>query len=424
MDTPPTTNATELEQRRLCVIALGLAPGANLGRVLRLSEMFPPERLIHETRTILDDTSVLPSDVAWLSKVAAADPQQLLDEAARQVQLSEKYRARIITCLERDYPINLREAPTAPALLFIRGRLIPDEDRCSIAIVGSRDSSESGRKRATRLAQVVTSFNWVVVSGLARGIDTAAHEGALNAGGRTLAVVGCGLGRTYPPENADLADRIAEHGAIISQFPFGTPPAGHNFPQRNKTMAVLSLATVVIEAGEKSGAKMQADYALSTHIPQRRVFFPRSLMDSHGEGGWTQQYVRRGAEVIEKIEDLVPRLKLSVAQQAMLPMWRATIVGWWWVVGVKVVMLDLDGTLIGPGDSAVQDTVEMTQALKAAGLTIVVTTGRRGSWQTSQLLNRHGYAFDLVEDKAFANGQVKGRPDWVQEICKYFKVQT
>jgi len=94
------------------------------------------------------------------------------------------------------------------------------------------------------------------------------------------------------------------------------------------------------------------------------------------------------------------------------------------VVGVKVVMLDLDETLIGPGDSAVQDTVEMTQALKAAGLTIVVTTGRRGSWQTSQLLNRHGYAFDLVEDKAFANGQVKGRPDWVQEICKYFKVQT
>ncbi len=320
MDTLPKANITELEWRRRCVIALGLAPGANSGRLNRLASLLPPERIMEETKAALADTSILPSDVTWLEKAIAGDSQRLLDQAERQLALCKKHNAQIIACLDKDYPLNLRESSTAPALLFVRGTLHPDIDRCSIAIVGSRDSSHLGRRRASGLAQTVASFDWVVISGLARGIDTAAHEGALAANGRTLAVVGCGLDRTYPPENAELADRIAESGAIISQFPFGTPPAGHNFPQRNKTMALLSLATVVVEAGEQSGAKMQADFALNTHTPQRRVFFPRSLVESQSESGWVHQFMRRGAEVIEKVEDVIPRLRSSVVQQTTLPM--------------------------------------------------------------------------------------------------------
>ena len=320
MDTLPTTNITELEQRRIATIALGLAPNANSGRVNRLVSLFPAERIMHETRAILEDTSMLPSDAVWLGKAVGDNAQLLLDQATKQLALCKQFNAHLITCAERDYPLNLRESTAAPAILFVRGTLRADLDRCSVAIVGSRDSSNLGRKRAFVLAQEVIEDDWVVVSGLARGIDTASHEGALAAKGRTLAVVGCGLDRTYPPENADLADRIAASGAIISQFPFGTPPAAHNFPQRNKTMALLSLATVVIEAGEKSGAKMQADFALNTHIPQRRVFFPRSLVDSQSENGWTRQFVRRGAEIVDKVEEVIPRLKLSVSQQSMLPM--------------------------------------------------------------------------------------------------------
>jgi DNA processing protein len=309
----------KLEQRRRYFIALGLLPSATLGRVSRLSAVFDPETVLTSPKDIIEDSRIHPGDVSFVSRLATLDWARLLAEADKQVALSQKYQVRILTILDEDYPATLRESQSAPSILFVRGHLNQERDGKSVAVVGSREASDMGRKRAHQLARYLVTNNWVVVSGLARGIDAAAHEGALAMKGRTVAVVGCGLDRTYPPENADLAERIAATGAVISQFPFGEPPASHNFPQRNKTMALFSLATVVIEAGEKSGAKMQADFALSTQTPKRKVFFPKSLVDSQSETGWAHQYLRRGAEVIEQAEDVLKHLQRPLMMhQAML----------------------------------------------------------------------------------------------------------
>jgi DNA processing protein len=162
-----------------------------------------------------------------------------------------------------------------------------------------------------------------IVSGLARGIDTAAHQATLAVGGRTIAVVGTGIDRTYPPENAELADQIAERGAIISQFPMGTPPSSQNFPMRNKTMALLSLVTVVVEAGEVSGAKMQADYALrlKQESVERSVFLAQSLIDKQGGTGWAREFLDRGAKPLRDVDDILAALPLpKIAVQHRLPL--------------------------------------------------------------------------------------------------------
>lgn len=209
---------------------------------------------------------------------------------------------RLTTVLDDDYPLNLRLVSNLPPFLFYRGTLRPD-DAFSVAIVGTRQATPEGLDRARRMARALAKRGVTILSGLARGIDTAAHEATIKAGGRTIAVLGSGLLNVYPPENHELAERIADSGAVVSQFWPDAPPAKYNFPRRNIVTSGLGQGTIVIEASATSGAKMQARLALEHG---KLVFIVRSLVESHS---WAKEYVKRGAVEVQSPDDVIRRLR-------------------------------------------------------------------------------------------------------------------
>lgn len=203
----------------------------------------------------------------------------------------------IRTVLDPGYPSPLHSIFNRPPLVFLQGTWREPEDARSIAVVGTRQPSPDGIRRARRLSRELVAANYTILSGLALGIDTAVHEATIEAGGRTIAVIGTGLQRIYPASNAGLARRILEcEGTILSQFLPDQPPTKWTFPKRNVVMSGLSLATVVIEAGATSGAKMQARIALEHG---RSVFLLRSLVREHE---WAQRYVEQGIYGTRAIE--------------------------------------------------------------------------------------------------------------------------
>jgi DNA processing protein len=240
-----------------------------------------------------------------------------LDERVDQVRAvvadaQEKVQARLVTVLDRaEYPSNLRVIPSPPPFLFYRGELRRDDAR-SVAVVGTRQASEEGRQRARRLAEKLTADGVTVISGLASGIDSEAHTATLEAGGRTIAVVGTGILRTYPKENAALADRIAEGGAVVSQFWPDAAPTRYSFPMRNAVTSGISQGTAVIEASATSGAKMQARIALEQG---KRAFLMASLVTREE---WAQRYLERGAIEVHDVEDILRWLRTpeQVEQQS------------------------------------------------------------------------------------------------------------
>lgn len=208
----------------------------------------------------------------------------------------------VVTALDKAYPANLARAFNRPPFLFVRGRLAAEDER-SVAVVGTRRPSERGRRTTRDLAAAMAESGVTVVSGFARGLDTEAHEAALNAGGRTIAVLGSGIRRLYPPENAELAVRTARSGALVSQFWPDAPPSRASFPQRNIVTSGMALATVVVEAPVTSGARMQARLA---HEQGRPVFVVESLVRSET---WASELVEKGrATVIGGPADLLPAL--------------------------------------------------------------------------------------------------------------------
>lgn len=225
-------------------------------------------------------------------------------EAAVQAEVDKLKHddAKLVTVLDEEYPPTLRLIYNLPPFLFVRGA-ITDVDLRSVAIVGTRNASPDGIRRAGNMARLLVTQNVTVVSGLARGIDTAAHTAALEADGRTIAVVGTGLNRCYPAGNRDLAERITKHGALVSQFWPDSPPTTYTFPRRNVTMSGIAQGTVVIEASSTSGAKMQARLALDHG---KKVFLIKSLTE-HQE--WARSYVEnRGAIQVEDVTDVVAKL--------------------------------------------------------------------------------------------------------------------
>lgn len=227
-----------------------------------------------------------------------------LERARNEVATAQRRAdARLVTVLDDDYPPNLRLIFNQPPFLFVRGNLRRDDAR-AVAVVGTRDASEEGLKRARQMSRDLTAEGVTVISGLAKGIDTAAHTEALERGGRTIAVIGTGILRTYPSENKALAEVIADRGAIVSQFWPSQPPARHTFPRRNIVMSGIGQGTVVIEAGVTSGAKLQAKYAAQHG---KLVFLVESLVTHQP---WAQKLlaesrralqVRSPAEVIERL---------------------------------------------------------------------------------------------------------------------------
>ena len=219
---------------------------------------------------------------------------------------------RLVTVLDDDYPMNLRKIYNRPPFLFIRGSL-RDEDARSVAVVGTRQASPRGRDLARELATGLARRGVTVVSGLAAGIDTEAHTAALDAGGRTIGVMGTGIDKVYPASNAALASRIPTHGALISQFWPGAPPRSSNFPMRNVVTSGIAVGTAVIEASSTSGAKMQARLALEHG---KRLFLVRELVMQEE---WAKRYAqRRGAVVVESVDDILSVLDAEVVTELQL----------------------------------------------------------------------------------------------------------
>jgi DNA processing protein len=208
------------------------------------------------------------------TSLLAEDPAPLLAEAESDISAWQAAGFRLVTVLDPDYPENLRAVHDRPPLIFVAGALRAQDAR-AIAVIGTRTPSPPGSETARQIAGHLVASGFTVVSGLAAGIDTAAHCAALEANGRTVAVIGTGLGRSYPPQNAALQRTITERGAVVSQFWPAAPPTRHSFPLRNATMSGLSLATVVVQASQRSGARIQARRALAHGRP---VFLHRQVL--------------------------------------------------------------------------------------------------------------------------------------------------
>lgn len=215
-------------------------------------------------------------------------------------------------CLLRDspaYPPRLRDIPDSPPQLWLRGQR-QALDGHAVAVVGSRRASPGALETARRLASGLAGVGLTIVSGLARGCDAAAHQGALDAGGRTVAVLGSGLDVIYPPEHGRLADDIAERGAVLSELPPGSPPLPHHFRQRNRLISGLSVGVVVIEANERSGSLITAGYALAQG--REVMVVPGTVHAGRNRGG--HLLIRDGAALVENAEDV-----LAVLVHAMPP---------------------------------------------------------------------------------------------------------
>jgi DNA processing protein len=256
--------------------------------------------------------------LAWLAPMDALQAAGLsirLAERVAQIRANvdlEKFMARvaslgiqILTWEDELYPKRLKEIDQPPPVLYVRGALTP-EDAWAVAVVGTRRVSAYGRQVAEELAAYLANSGVTVVSGLARGVDASAHQAALKAGGRTIAVFGCGVDRIYPPEHTQLAGKIIASGALISDYPPGTPPDASNFPPRNRIISGLSMATVVVEAGETSGALITAQFA----VDQGREVFavPGNILAAQSKG--TNRLIAQGAHPMLSTRDLLDILNL------------------------------------------------------------------------------------------------------------------
>jgi len=233
------------------------------------------------------------------------------DFAPLEKELCELPRigARLVRWNDPDYPPNLKQIADPPPYLVLRGTLHPEETAC-IAVVGARAASEAGLRMGERLGFELASRGFAVVSGLARGIDGAAHRGALSAKGRTIAVLGCGIDVAYPPEHRELADTIARDGGVVlSELPLGAAPVPENFPGRNRILSGLSLGVVIVEAAEKSGSLITARMALEQ---DRQVFaVPGSPLSGKTRG--SNRLIKEGAVLVECVEDVIEELAPQAA---------------------------------------------------------------------------------------------------------------
>lgn len=280
--------------------------------------------------------------------LAGDDCRRFADLEYRRIEAAG---VRLLTFLDAEYPRRLFETGDPPPLLYLWGT-IPAWDP-AIAVVGARRATRDGLKAAERLSAELAAHGVLVVSGLARGIDTAAHRGALAGGGSTVAVLGCGVDVAYPPENRELAERIAETGAVLSEFPMGTRPLAEHFPRRNRIISGLSRGVLVVEAVEKSGSLITARYALDQGREVMAV--PGSINSPSCRG--SNRLIKEGAQLVDSVQDILDAVRISQVQHE-LPLFENKTV--------------LPGTGFTPREAAVYELVaqgprhldEITQALE------------------------------------------------------------
>jgi DNA processing protein len=239
-------------------------------------------------------------------RAEAIDGLMHFDQWAEVENELNRVRAAGVTLIpfsDANYPARLRTIADPPPVLYVKGELRADDSR-AVAIVGSRSASDYGRRVARDLARGLAATGFTVVSGMARGIDGMAHETAINSGGRTIAILGSGVERAYPPEHDKLYQRISDHGAVLSELPIGTRPMAFNFPARNRLISGVSLGVVVVEATEKSGSLITASLA----VDQGREVFavPGEVGASRSRGA--HRLIRQGAKLVENVEDILEEI--------------------------------------------------------------------------------------------------------------------
>ena len=284
------------QDERLAAIRLHLATGIGPRLYGALVERFGSAAAAAEA------SPAALAEVEGLGRARTHAIRQAIDQADPEGELARAASAgaAIVVRGDPDYPKALTYLYDAPPVLYVKGSVRP-EDAQAISIVGMRKCSLYGQDQAERFAGGLARAGFAVVSGLARGIDAAAHRGALAAGGRTLAVLGNGLASVYPPENARLADAVVERGALVSEFPMTVGPAAENFPRRNRILAALTLGTIVVEAGRRSGALITARLAAEMG---KEVFAVPNRVDAPGAAG-VHGLIRDGAKLIESVADVL-----------------------------------------------------------------------------------------------------------------------
>ncbi len=296
--------AVELEER-LAWIGLSMVKGIGPVRFRRLVNHFGNARTALEATPAALEAAGLPAAVAH----TLVNLHRSLDLP----RLWERWRQQgvdVLTWEDAAYPHRLKQTEHAPPVLYVRGQLTPEDD-WAVAVVGTRKMTPYGRQVAEEVAGVLASHGVTVVSGLARGVDGAAHRSALRHGGRTVAVLGSGVDRIYPPEHRHLATQIAAQGALLSEYPPGTRAEATNFPPRNRIIAGMSIATVVVEAGRKSGALITAAFAAEQG---RDVFaVPGSIYAEQSQG--THWLLAQGARPLTAAEDVLEALDLGLLPQ-------------------------------------------------------------------------------------------------------------
>lgn len=291
-------------------LALNFIPGVGPVLIKALLERFgSPKRIFKASRRELARVDGIGERLAELIK--ETDVQE---KVQRELKLIEELNASIVTITDQSYPKNLRQIFDPPPLLYVRGDLHMRDD-LAISMVGSRLTSHYGRMITERIAGDLASHGVTIVSGMARGIDSAAHRGALSVGGRTIAVLGCGVDIVYPRENRHLSEEIIAHGAIISEFPLSTPPDGVNFPRRNRIISGLSLGVVVVQANSRSGSLITAGLALEQN---RDVFAVPGNVGMAGSRG-TNRLIKQGAKLIESAEDILEEVLPRFQHQGLEP---------------------------------------------------------------------------------------------------------
>ena len=293
---------------REALVVLNLLEGIGPVRVRQLLEIFgDAAKVLQANRSTLVRVKGIGVDLAGtiMNWESATD-------LAGELKSAEDFGVRLVFQNDEEYPELLREIYDPPIVLYVKGHMLP-EDKNSIAMVGARRTTHYGQDTARKLSYQLAGHGITVVSGGARGVDSASHQGALSAKGRTIAVLGTGINIVYPAENAELYERISDNGAVITQFPFNRKGDKQSFPIRNRIVAGMTLGTVVVEANQKSGALITANMAADNN---RQVFAVPGRIDSPQSRG-CHNLIRNGAALCENAEDILAEFEHLFPNQAL-----------------------------------------------------------------------------------------------------------
>lgn len=293
-------------------ISLNMTPGVGPRKATQLLERFgSAENVFHARRTELESLRLKPETIESILK------HEFHDKAEEELEKVKKSGGDVLILDDGSYPFLLREIADPPITLYVKGNWQECFDAPCIAVVGSRKCSTYGENASEMLSRDLAANGVCIVSGLARGIDTAAHRGAIKGKGKTIAVLGTGINQIYPKENARLVEEILDSGgAIVSQFPLETPPLKENFPYRNRIISGLSLAVLIVEASERSGSLITA--RLATEQNREVLAVPGNITSKNSYG--TNYLIKSGAKLVQQWQDAVAELPQEISAKILPPL--------------------------------------------------------------------------------------------------------